>query len=88
MKVRNSITRNSESRTNNVEIVPWDDIDWNEVYKHVNRLQTRIAKATQEKKWQLVKRLQYLLTHSYYAKLLAVKTVTKKPWCTYTWCGR
>lgn len=77
MKVRNSITRNSESRTNNVETIPWDEIDWNEVCKHVNRLQTRIAKATQEKKWQLVKRLQYLLTHSYYAKLLAVRTVTQ-----------
>ncbi len=77
MKVRNSIPHNSESRTNDVEEIPWDEIDWNEVYKHVNRLQTRIAKATREKKWHLVKRLQYLLTHSYYAKLLAVRTVTK-----------
>lgn len=30
-----------------------------------------------EKKWNLVKRLQYLLTHSYYAKLLAVRIVTQ-----------
>jgi RNA-directed DNA polymerase len=39
--------------------------------------QTRIAKAVKERKWYLVKRLQYLLTHSFYAKLLAVKNVTK-----------
>ena len=42
----------------------------------VNRLQARIAKATQENKWNTVKRLQYLLTHSYYAKVLAVRKVT------------
>ena len=28
-------------------------------------------------KWHLIKRLQYLLTHSFYAKLLSVRTVTK-----------
>ncbi|KAF5417418.1 MAG: hypothetical protein C5S48_00370 [Candidatus Methanogaster sp.] len=39
--------------------------------------QTRITKAVKEHKWHLVKRLQYLLTNSYYAKLLAVKSVTK-----------
>ena len=77
MKVRNSITHNSESRTNKEVTSQWEDTDWTTVYRHVNRLQTRIAKATQEKKWQLVKRLQYLLVHSHYAKLLAVRTVTK-----------
>ncbi|HPM61634.1 MAG TPA: reverse transcriptase N-terminal domain-containing protein, partial [Methanoregulaceae archaeon] len=39
--------------------------------------QTRIAKATQERKWNLVKRLSYLLTHSHSAKLLAVRIVTR-----------
>ena len=39
-------------------------------------MQARIAKATQEEKWNTVKRLQYLLTHSYYAKALAVRKVT------------
>jgi len=43
----------------------------------VNRLQTRIAKATDERKWNLVKRLSYLLTHSHSAKLLAVRIVTQ-----------
>lgn len=54
----------------------WKSTDWNKAEAEVNRLQARIAKATQEKKWNTVKRLQYLLTHSYYAKLLAVRKVT------------
>lgn len=54
----------------------WKSIDWKKAENEVNRLQVRIAKATQEKKWNTVKRLQYLLTHSYYAKALAVRKVT------------
>lgn len=54
----------------------WKSIDWKEAETYVNRLQVRIAKATQEKKWNTVKRLQYLLTHSYYAKAMAVRKVT------------
>jgi len=54
----------------------WKSIDWKQAEAEVNRLQVRIAKATQEKKWNTVKRLQYLLTHSYYAKMLAVRKVT------------
>lgn len=54
----------------------WKLIDWKKAEAEVNRLQARIAKATQEKKWNTVKRLQYLLTHSYYAKVLAVRKVT------------
>lgn len=54
----------------------WKSIDWNKAETYVNRLQVRIAKATQDKKWNTVKRLQYLLTHSYYAKVLAVRKIT------------
>ena len=54
----------------------WHLIDWTKVENEVNRLQVRIAKATVNKKWNEVKRLQYLLTHSYYAKLMAVRKVT------------
>ena len=54
----------------------WKTIDWKKAEAVVNRLQARIAKAAQEKKWNTVKRLQYLLTHSYYAKALAVRKVT------------
>ena len=54
----------------------WKSIDWKKAEAEVSRLQARIAKATQEKKWNPVKRLQYLLSHSYYAKALAVRKVT------------
>lgn len=55
----------------------WNNIDWKKVEKHVNRLQARIAKAVKDDIWYLVKRLQYLLTHSFYAKLLAIKKVNQ-----------
>ena len=54
----------------------WKSIDWKKAEAEVSRLQARIAKATQEKKWNTVKRLQYLLSNSYYAKALAVRKVT------------
>ena len=54
----------------------WQNIDWKKVEKGVNNLQTRITKAVIANKWHLVKKLQYLLTHSYSAKLLAVRRVT------------
>lgn len=54
----------------------WKTMNWKKAEAEVSRLQARIAKATQEKNWNTVKRLQYLLTHSYYAKALAVRKVT------------
>lgn len=54
----------------------WNSIDWLHVQKQVNRLQIRIAKATVIGAMNKVKRLQYLLTHSFYAKALAVNKVT------------
>ena len=51
-------------------------IDWKEARRQVRRLQVRIAKAVKENRWNKVKSLQFLLTHSFYAKLLAVKRVT------------
>lgn len=53
----------------------WSQIDWNKAKKYVNRLQIRIVKATLENKWRLIKRLQYLITHSFYAKAIAIKRV-------------
>lgn len=53
----------------------WNQIDWKKAEEQVNRLQIRIVKATLEQKWRLVKRLQYLMTNSFYAKALAVKRV-------------
>ncbi|HEL2638174.1 TPA: reverse transcriptase N-terminal domain-containing protein, partial [Streptococcus suis] len=54
----------------------WKSIDWKRAEQEVNRLQIRIVKATQAKHTNTVKRLQYLLTHSFYAKALAVRRVT------------
>lgn len=57
-------------------IVDWNSIDWPQVIQHVKRLQMRIAKAVKDQKWGKVKSLQWLLTHSRSAKLLAVRKVT------------
>jgi RNA-directed DNA polymerase len=51
-------------------------IDWPAMEKQVHRLQVRIAKAVREKRYGKVKALQWLLTHSWAAKLLAVRRVT------------
>ncbi len=76
MNANNSITPSKSERLADNQLKPqWIDIDWGMVKEHVNRLQTRIAKAVKQGKWNLVNRLRYLLTHSFYAKLLAVKRV-------------
>ena len=55
----------------------WQDIDFANAEKCVKKLQMRITKAAKERKWGKVKALQWTLTHSYYAKVLAVKQVTE-----------
>src|SRR5665811_1544482 len=65
----------SEKLTNMQLKAIWNKIDWHKVEEHVNRLQIRITKAVIQKKRNLVKRLSYLLTHSHYAKLLAVRKI-------------
>ena len=57
----------------------WDTIDWRPLIDCVQRLQMRIAKATREGRWGKVKALQWLLTHSSAAKLLAVRRVASNP---------
>lgn len=57
--------------------VQWQSIDWKSVESHVLKLQMRIAKATREGKHGKVKALQWILTHSRSAKLLAVKRVSQ-----------
>jgi|ERR1700733_839842 len=54
----------------------WKAINWKTVREHVKRLQMRIAKAIKLMKFGKAKALQWILTHSFYAKLLAVKRVT------------
>ncbi len=54
----------------------WNTIAVRRAKKHVFRLQIRIAKAMRERKTGKVKALQRILTHSFYAKFLAIKQVT------------
>jgi RNA-directed DNA polymerase len=54
----------------------WEQIDWTHCERTVSRLQARIVKAIQEKRWGKVKALQRLLTCSFSGKALAVKRVT------------
>jgi RNA-directed DNA polymerase len=55
----------------------WKAIDWQTVECQVNRLQLRIAKAIKIGKYCKAKALQWILTHSFFAKLLAIKRVTQ-----------
>ena len=68
--------KTSEKQSDEAKLgAQWKSIDWRRAEREVNRLQVRIVKATQQNDYNAVKRLQYLLTHSFYAKALAVKRV-------------
>ena len=54
----------------------WESIDWNKCDIAFNKLLARIGKAQKAGKHGRVKALQWMLTHSFYAKALAVKRVT------------
>ena len=60
-----------------VKAIAWDQIDWSTAERRVRRLQARIVKATQAKRWNKVKALQRLLTCSFSGRALAVKRVTE-----------
>ncbi len=55
MNVLHSTTPLSEKRTDRELSRKWNSINWKSVKESVNRLQTRIAKALLEEKWNLVK---------------------------------
>lgn len=55
----------------------WPTINWVVVSRQVKKLQARIVKAIQAGKHGKVKVLQWLLTHSFNGKALAVKRVTE-----------
>jgi RNA-directed DNA polymerase len=55
----------------------WSTINWASAYRIVCRLQARIVKAIQAGRWGKAKALQYLLTHSFSGKALAVRRVTE-----------
>jgi RNA-directed DNA polymerase len=50
----------------------WHSIDWKKVWRTVRRLQVRIVKAVAEGRWNKVKALVYLLTHSFSGRALAI----------------
>ena len=54
----------------------WESIDWAKARAYVKKLQMRIVKAQKEGHYSKVKSLQWMLSHSFYAKALAVKRVT------------
>jgi RNA-directed DNA polymerase len=78
MNVSHSTVSSKDKKLTDAQLrQQWQNTDWKKVETGINNLQARITKAVIANKWQLVKRLQYLLTHSYYAKLLAVRRITR-----------
>ncbi len=53
----------------------WNQVNWKKVNAHVYQMQMRIAKSIRQNKWRKAKALQFLLSRSFYAKLLAVKRI-------------
>jgi len=51
--------------------------DWHKLENHVKKLQARIVKAYQSKKYNKVKVLQWILKQSFSSKILAIKRVTQ-----------
>ena len=58
-------------------MMEWHSIDWAACHRRVRSLQRRIVQAVQTDDWRKVKRLSYLLVHSFAARALAVKRVTE-----------
>ncbi len=58
-------------------IIHWKTIIWSTVEYEVRRLQLRIAKAIIAGRYAKAKALQWLLSHSFFAKLLAIRRVTQ-----------
>jgi RNA-directed DNA polymerase len=57
------------------QIPDWHSINWRKVWRAVRRLQARIVKAVAQGRWNKVKALVYLLTHSYSGRALAILRV-------------
>jgi RNA-directed DNA polymerase len=55
----------------------WKTVNWKQVEREVKSFQLRIAKATREGRHNKAQALQWMLTHSWAAKLWAVKRVTE-----------
>ena len=76
-KVLEETTEGVDAGAASSEQEGWHAIKWYQAHRNVRRLQARIVKATQDKRWGRVQALHRLLTHSYSGKVLAVKRVTE-----------
>jgi RNA-directed DNA polymerase len=64
-------------------VTGWHAINWRKVWRNVRRLQARIVKATQEGRWNKVRALVYLLTHSFSGRAAAiVRVIDNRGACT------
>ncbi|KOS05280.1 hypothetical protein AM493_03940 [Flavobacterium akiainvivens] len=70
-----NVLRN-EACASSDQVSNWNSLDWNRCETEVRKLQVRIVKAQKECRHNKVKALQWMLTHSFYAKAMAVKRVT------------
>jgi len=68
MNVLHSTTSDDEKRTDKDLATQWNSIHWNDVKAHVNRLQTRLAKAVVERKWNLALESQTKLLFFSYSR--------------------
>ncbi|CAN0346338.1 unnamed protein product, partial [Scytosiphon promiscuus] len=57
-------------------ITDWHSIDWKRAERQVGILQKKVSNAYEAKQYRKAKRLQYTLANSFYAKAVAVRTVT------------
>lgn len=71
MNAQSSMTPSARTMQTHKKL-KWKEINWKQAELYVNRLQVRIVKAVQNNKWRLVKRLQKLVTNSFYAKSLCL----------------
>jgi RNA-directed DNA polymerase len=62
----------------------WTDLPWKQFENNVRHIQERIFRATCKTQWRLVKDLQHLLTQSWSARCLAIRTVTERNSGRYT----
>jgi N-terminal domain of reverse transcriptase len=56
----------------------WHSIDWKKVWRTVRRVQARIVKAVAAGRWNKVKALVYLLTHSFVGRALAKPVLERR----------
>lgn len=74
-----SVTNKLDTGASSASTQVWQTIKWEQASIEVKQLQMRIAKAVREERYGKAKALQWLLTHSFSAKALAVKRVTLSP---------